>query len=233
VAETLESRTLKIRRRVLGVEHRDTLASMDDLAAAYAAERKYEAGGSAARPVAGCRTPSVGSRASRLLGALASAAFIYQREAKYALAENYAGQALAGRRDVLGSESRDTMASAVDLSLAYQSQGKFAESEPLAREALEFNRKKQPDDWQRFRAETLLGASLSGQKKYAEAEPLLLEGYEGMAARKDRIAVPDWYHLDRADDWVVQLYEACNKPLKAAGWRKRLQSNSGASRQND
>jgi hypothetical protein len=29
-------------------------------------------------------------------------------------------------------------------------------------------------DWQTFRAESLLGGSLAGQKKFAEAEPLLL-----------------------------------------------------------
>jgi eukaryotic-like serine/threonine-protein kinase len=105
----------------------------------------------------------------------------------------------------LGSEHPDTMASAADLALAYQSQGKFAESEHLAGEALEFNRRKQPDDWQRFRAESLLGASLAGQKKYPEAEPLLLKGYRGMLERKERIAVPDWYHLDRAREWIVRL----------------------------
>ena len=58
-------------------------------------------------------------------------------------------------------------------------------------EALELASTKQPDDWQRFRAESLLGASLAGQSKNAEAEPLLLEGCKGMLARKDRIAVPD------------------------------------------
>ena len=70
--------------------------------------------------------------------------------------------------------------------MAYQSQGKFADSEPLAREAVEVNRKNRPDDWQEFRAENLLGASLAGQKKYADVEPLLLQGYQGMLARKDR-----------------------------------------------
>jgi hypothetical protein len=108
-----------------------------------------------------------------------------------------------------------------DLALAYQSQEKFAESEPLAREAVEFDRKKRRDNWQRFRAESLLGASLAGQKKYAEAEPLLLAGYQGMAARKDRMAVPDWYHLDRAREWTVQLYLAWGQPQKAAEWRKK------------
>jgi tetratricopeptide (TPR) repeat protein len=155
------------------------------------------------------------------LAVLVAAESMYQREAKYGLAETYAAQALAGRRHALGSEHPDTMTSAADLALAYLSQGKFAESEPLAREALEFNQKKQPDDWQRFRAGSLLGASLAGQKKFAEAEPLLAEGYQGMLARKNRIAVPDWYHLDRAREWLVQLYQAWGRPEKAAEWIKK------------
>jgi hypothetical protein len=121
----------------------------------------------------------------------------------------------------LGSEHEDTIVSAADLALAYISQEKFVAAEPLAREALEFNRKKQADDWQRFRAESLLGASLAGEKKYAEAEPLLVEGYEGMLARKERMAVPYWYHLDRAREWIVQLYQAWGKLDRAAEWRKK------------
>jgi eukaryotic-like serine/threonine-protein kinase len=146
---------------------------------------------------------------------------MYERQGKYASAETNSAQVLAGRRHALGSEHPKTMASAANLALAYLSQGKFAESGPLAREALEFDRKKQPDDWRRFRAESLLGASLSGEKKYAEAGTLLLEGYQGMVARKDRMEVPDRYHLDRARDWIVQLYRAWGKPGKAAEWRKK------------
>ena len=145
---------------------------------------------------------------------------MYQGQGKYALAEARSAQALAGRRHTLGSEDPDTMASAADLALAYLSQGKFAESEPLAHEALEIDRKKQPDDWQRFRAESLLGASLAGQRKYGEAEPLLVEGYQGMLSRKDRIAVPDRYHLERARGWLIQLHKASGKAKKAAERRK-------------
>ena len=113
------------------------------------------------------------------------------------------------------------MWSADDLALAYLAEGKFPAAEPLAGEALAFYEKKQPDDWQRFRAESLLGDSLAGQKRYAEAEPLLLEGYQGMLARKDRIDVPDWYHLDRAREWIVQLYQSRGKPAKASEWRRK------------
>jgi hypothetical protein len=71
----------------------------------------------------------------------------------------------------------------------------------------------------RFRAESLLGESLAGEKKYAEAEPLLLEGYRGMLARKDRIEVPDRSHLDSVHEWIVEMYEAWGKPGKANDWR--------------
>jgi hypothetical protein len=106
------------------------------------------------------------------------------------------------------------------LSLAYISERKFSESEPPAREALEFHRKKQSDDWRQYGAESLLGASLAGQKKYADAELLLVEGYQGMLARKERIAVPDRYHLDLAHEWIVRLYQLWGKSAQATQWRK-------------
>jgi len=78
---------------------------------------------------------------------------------------------------------------------------------------------KQPDDWQRFWAESLLGASLAGEKKFAEAEPLLLEGYRGMLERKDLIEVPDRYRLASAHEWIIQMYKAWGKSEKAAEWK--------------
>jgi eukaryotic-like serine/threonine-protein kinase len=42
-----------------------------------------------------------------------------------------------------------------------------------------------------------------------------------MAARKDRMTAPDWYHLDRAREWIVQLYQAWGKPEKSAEWKKK------------
>ena len=70
-----------------------------------------------------------------------------------------------------------------------------------------------------------MGASLAGQKRYAEAEPLLLEGYQGMAERKDRMGVPNWHYLDRAGEWTVDLYRVWGKPDRAAEWRERLSTN--------
>ena len=220
-AGVLFSQTLEIDRSVLGPEHPDTLSSMGNLAEVYGAQGKYTQAEALFSQTLKTWSRVLGPDHPSTLNTLSDFTSMYQHQGKYALAETYAAQALAGRRHALGPEHPDTMASAADLALAYLSQGKFAESEPLAREAMEFNRKKQPDDWQGFRAETLLGASLAGQKKYADAEPLLLEGYQGMVARKDKIEVPNWYHLDRAREWIVQLYQAWGKPAKAVEWKKK------------
>jgi eukaryotic-like serine/threonine-protein kinase len=215
-AEELHSQTLEIKRRVLGPEHPDTLTSMNNLAAVYAVQGKYAQSEEMFTKAVETSKRVLGPEHPLTLDFLAEFAFLYERESKYALAETYAAQTLAGRRHTLGSENAETMSSAEDLALAYESEGKFAEAESLAREALAFNQTQQPDDWERFRAESLLGASLAGEKKYAEAEPLLLEGYHGMLARIEQIGVPDRFQLDRAREWTVQLYKAWGKPEKAA-----------------
>jgi hypothetical protein len=61
---------------------------------------------------------------------------------------------------------------------------------------------------------------VAGEKKYAEAESRLLEGYRGMLARKDLISAPNQGHLDSAHDWIVQMYIAGGKPDKAAEWKQ-------------
>ncbi len=220
-AEALNRQTLEIQRRVFGAEHPDTLWSMSTLAAIYGVQGKYLQSEELFHRCLETERRVLGPEHATSLGTLSDFASMYQQQGKYALAETYAAQALAGRRHALGAEHADTMSSAADLALAYVSQGKFAEGEPLAREAMEVDRKIQPDDWQRFRAESLLGESLAGEKKYAEAEPLLVEGYQGMLARKERIGVPDRYHLELAHQWVVKLYRAWGKPDKAAEWSKK------------
>ena len=220
-AEGLQRQSLEIWRRVLGPEHDNTLFSMSSLAACYGAQGKYAQAEALFSQTLEIQRRVLGPEQPHTLETLSDFASTYQRQGKYALAETYAEQALAGRRRALGAQHPYTMASEADLALAYVSQGKFAESEPLAREALEAEKKIQPDDWQRYRAASLLGESLAGEKKYAEAEPLLLEGYQGMLARKDRIAVPNRYHLELAHQWLVQVYQAWGKPGKAAEWKKK------------
>ena len=218
-AELLWNQILEVSRRVLGPEHPETLYYMGELADVYIAQGNYARAKELSGKILEIQRRVLGAEHPMTIGSLSRIALIHQRQGQYALAETYAAQALVGLRHAAGSDDTNTMSIAEDLALAYQSQGKFAESQPLAREALETYRKKLPDDWQRFRAESLLGASLAAEKKFSEAEPLLIEGYQGMQARKERIAVPDRYHLVLARARIIQLYKEWGKTDKAAEWQ--------------
>jgi serine/threonine protein kinase/Tfp pilus assembly protein PilF len=218
-AEALLSRAVEINSRVLGPEHRDTLWYTNGLATTYDREGKYAQAEALFSQALEVERRVLGPTHPVTLMSRNGLADVYIDESKYGLAETYAAQALTGRKYNLGPDHPDTMVSMNDLVLAYELQGKFTESEPLARETEKIEQAKQPDDWQRFWAESLLGESLAGEKRYAEAEPLLLEGYRGMLARKERTPVPSRRHLDSAHGWIIELYEAWGKPQKAAEWR--------------
>jgi tetratricopeptide (TPR) repeat protein len=223
-AETLYRQAMTTQGRVLGAEHPDTLLSMGNLADTMGKQGKYAEAETLFAQVTEASRRALGRDHPRTLGFLSDSGAMYQRQGKFALAEANIKDALAGRRRTLGSDHPETMEGVADLALTLLSQGKFVESERLAREALEFNRKKSPEDWPRFRAESLLGASLSGQKRYREAEPLLIDSYRGMVEREGK---PGWMgasttrHLDQARGWIVQLYQAWGKQDMAAEWGKK------------
>src|SRR5262249_35907849 len=107
-------------------------------------------------------------------------------------------------------------------------EGDFVEAESFLRGFLDLAAKQPFDDRIGYPAESALGACLLGQKKYAEAEPLLLRGYNGLlksgdknpaAIRIQRASGPQ-SDLTEALERLVQLYEETDKPQEAAKWRK-------------
>ena len=58
-----------------------------------------------------------------------------------------------------------------------------------------------------------------GQKKYADAESLLLKGYEGMKAREKTIPPPANTRIPEALDRLIELYTATSKPDEVKKWQ--------------
>src|SRR5262249_2713218 len=85
---------------------------------------------------------------------------------------------LAGVRKRFGCAEPRTAGVLAMRGLGLIQQGKWAEAEAILRECLAIREKVQPDEWTTFNTRSLLGGSLLGQKKYAEAEPLIISGYE-------------------------------------------------------
>ncbi len=95
------------------------------------------------------------------------------------------------------------------------------EAEPLLRDCLTIREKTRPDAWTTFNARRLLGSALLGQKKYADAEPLILKGYEGMKEREKSIPKSGGANkrISQALDGLIELYTATNKPEEVKKWQ--------------
>jgi hypothetical protein len=100
--------------------------------------------------------------------------------------------------------------------------GNRGEAELLARACLHFLEKEVPYDWRTFAARSVLGGCLIEQKKYPEAEALLVWAYEGMKRRRTGGAIADATHLRETVQRLVQLYEQTNQPTRAAGWKQKI-----------
>ena len=68
----------------------------------------------------------------------------------------------------------------------------------------------------------MLGAALLGQKRYAEAEPLLVSGYEGLKERENKLPASKRGNYLSSVTSLVQLYTDWGKPEQAALWQQKL-----------
>jgi hypothetical protein len=110
-------------------------------------------------------------------------------------------------------------------------QGRYTDAEGVLRQCLAIRTKQIPDTWLTFNTRAQLGGALLGQKKYAEAGPLLLEGYQGMKKREATIPAAAKVRLIEALERLVQLDEATNNPARAAQWRKALEQAQTTAKQ--
>ena len=93
----------------------------------------------------------------------------------------------------------------------------------MHREALEKTRDL-PDEplSQISAAQISLGQDLLEQQKFAEAEPLLLAGYNGIKAGETESLVADNVKLKNALGYLVTLYLGLGQEEKATEWREKL-----------
>ena len=223
-AEPLRIKAYEVRRRVLGEEDSDTLASMSGLGALYRCQGKYASAEPLLTKAHDIRRRVLGEDHPDTLGNLSDLATLYRREGKYEEAGVLFASVLQARRRVLGPAHPDTTDIMALLAEVRLHQKQYVAAESLLREALSNDEKTAPDSWRLFRSQSLLGASLAGQAKYAEAELLSVSGYQGMVHRKATIPFEDRLVLTQCEERIVQLYESWGKPEKAAEWREKLQA---------
>jgi len=224
-AEPIFANVLQARRRVLGPEHPDTLRSMGSLAMLYLDQGRS----SQAEPLL---TEAL-QMSRRLLGeghpdtlvAMNNLATLYLNRGDYTQAEPLYRKVVEAQRRVLSPQHPKSVASVNSLAFLYLRQERYAEAESLLRNIATLS-EKEPATWGRYRSQSMLGASLAGQKKYSDGEPLLVSGYQGMLEHRSAIPAADQIDLEQAVIWIVQLYRDWQEPERAAAWGEKLTKKS-------
>jgi eukaryotic-like serine/threonine-protein kinase len=140
-AEKLERETLEISRRVLGMDHPNTLGSMSNLASTLDNEWRYADAEQLQREAVDIQRRVLGAEHPHTLGSINNLAFSLERLHRYADAEKLYRETLDVQRRVLGPEHPDTLLSMDNLNNTLGEQGRYAEAEKLCRETLNIRRR--------------------------------------------------------------------------------------------
>jgi hypothetical protein len=93
-----------------------------------------------------------------------------------------------------------------------------AEAEAPLRESLRVRTEIDPRHWNVTKSRLWLGHALLDQKKYAEAEPVLLETYREAIERIAQAPAWEKHFSANTADRLIELYKAANKPDEVKKW---------------
>jgi serine/threonine-protein kinase len=213
---------LRLSESRLSPDHPDTLTSMNNLTNTYRVAGRTSNAIRVIEKMLKLSESKLGPDHPDTLIIRNNVANAYESIDRWTEAEPLRRDTLAHRRKTEKPESPLLAFDLAGLGHNLLNQSNWSEAESALRECLEIRGKVVPDDWSRFNAMNMLGGALLGQGKYAEAEPLVVPGYEGMKAREAKIPPQGKPSLTQAAERVVRLYEAWGKPEEADAWKGRL-----------
>jgi tetratricopeptide (TPR) repeat protein len=221
-SEALFTEALPALRRTLGEEHPLTLTTMNNLAVLYRDEGKEAMAEPLFTQVLEARRRLLGSEHPDTLLCLRNLGSLYDNEGKDTEADPLLAQAVEAGRRVLGAGNPNFKNFLITLARVRLAEHRDSDAESLLREALSGPGAQNTNAWDPNETRSLLGASLTAQGRFTEAESLLLGGYRALS---ERAATRDKERLVReAAGRLVQLYTSWGKPDLAAEWRSRMLS---------
>jgi len=188
-AQSLFERSAAIRTRVLGPEHRETLASISNLAATLADEGHYAQAEKLDRETLDLKRRVLGLQHPDTLTTMNNLARNLRQEGRYSEAEKLDTETLNLRRRTIGPDHLQTLTSMGNLAIDLEREGRYADAESLDRQALDASRRiNGPDHKDTLLLASNLGWILQKEGRYAEAETFLRLAVE--TAR--RVLGPEW-----------------------------------------
>ena len=224
----LFERVFAIRSETLALDHPDLQISINNLAATYQVIGRAPKAVELLEKVVAVRKEKLGPNHHDTIISMINLALAYRATRRTDKAIPLFEDVVEFRKSKLRPGHPDTLKSMSSLANAYLDAKRWEIAEGILRECLQL-REKIPDDvWLRFQTMCSLGSTLSAQKKYAAAEPFLIDGYKGMKANEATIPDAKKKNLAIVAERIVPFYVAWGKQEEAAAWRQRLASPHGA-----
>ena len=131
LAEPLLQKALDLRRNLLGDEHEDIAASLDQAASLYYYQGRYGEAEPLLQDALAIRKRLLGDEHPDVAQSLNNLALLYKNQGRYGEAEPLYQDALAMRKRLLGDEHPDVAQSLNNLATLYQRQDRYGDAQPL------------------------------------------------------------------------------------------------------
>jgi eukaryotic-like serine/threonine-protein kinase len=220
-AEPMARRAVSLLRKALGSEHELVAVAMDVLGNVLRDEGRLAEAERCQRQALAIRRKALTPGSPDIAQSFNDLASVLRAQRHPEQAEPLYQESLAIRRKVLGDSSPDTIDSFFGLAGALQERGKLTQAESLMRQCLAACGQDSADNWRAFDCRARLGGILLAEKRYGEAEPLLLTGYDGMKRCEAKIPANMRGRLKETVEQVAALYATTGRREKARQWRNR------------
>jgi CHAT domain-containing protein/Tfp pilus assembly protein PilF len=208
----LVERVLEIREKILGPEHRDVAAALNDLAILYDSKGDHAKAEPLYLRSLAIAEKTLGPEHPDAARALSNLALLYSAREEYGKAEPLYKRALAIAEKALGPEHPYVAIAINNLGIFYSDRGEYAKAEPLYLRALAIWEKALGPEHPNT-ASTLnnLAVVYTNTDQYAKAEPLYLRAL----AIREKVLGPEHPELALPLNNLANLYRASNEPAKA------------------
>jgi serine/threonine protein kinase len=213
-----------------GPNHPRTLACLSNLAGAYQDGEQLNKAIPLFERALEKQKARLGPNHPLTLLTMANLAEAYEDVGQLKKAEFLWRDVLARQRAKDGPKSLSTTRALLGLGQTLLSLRDFAAAESVLRECLAIQAHQSSDSWVHFATRSLLGGALLGRKAFSEAEPMLVEGFEGLQKRKGQLHPRQQKRLAKALGRLVSLYLAWGQPERADFWRHKLADAKGTPR---
>ena len=131
------SAAIEIQKQTLGMDHKSTLTSMNNLAITYAYQRRFEEAERLSTQVLEVQKRLLGAEHRDTLSTISILARTYRENGRLEEAEKLSTQVLEVQKRLLGAEHLDTLSTMSNLASTYAEQGQWQEAEKLYLQVLE------------------------------------------------------------------------------------------------